>query len=292
VVIRVFPGIYTENVAIPADPAGSQWNTVNDGWIIEADQRGTVRVDGGFSANGHYPGGNPGSGNGRDSMTFDGIDIMVQNGQHGIAMFGGTNRFNMFKNMVIDGRLADSYASGINIDRGYGQSSVDHVTIVNMPQHGLLSTNGSGYYVSNSIFANNVNGVSKFAAFNGFNHSNFFGNGTDCNPNGACGEWDSAAGPFGNINFNGANDPMGADPLFISTDPSSPSYMWLLNSSPSAGTGNSSGLAVAPHPWEDRGPGTYLGVNHNNMGARPTPEPTTLVLLASGSLFLLRRRGV
>jgi hypothetical protein len=59
-----------------------------------------------------------------------------------------------------------------------------------------------------------------------------------------------------------------ANPLFVSTDPINPYFLWLTQNSPCSGT----------------------GMNSTNMGSQLTiPEPATITLLGLAGLALLKR---
>jgi hypothetical protein len=240
--IVVYAGTYTENLVVPTD-ATNKFNGKNDGWTIRANTGDNVLLKGKIDF-----------GVDRDNGVLRGIDI-DWTGQNYAISFSQTARNTLVENALIYGGTAGGHPaiSGANF---YGSNNLNHVTIYGA-DYGVSVGYASSLNMTNSIVAFSVN--SAFYSSNGssISYSDFYGN----NPNFTSGNVDGG---------NNLNYPTGLDPMFVSTNPLDPHFLWLQQGSPASGAASDSG----------------------NMGARPTlvPEPTVLGVLCLGGMFLAGRR--
>jgi len=250
--IVVYGGTYTENVAVPADASGA-FNGRNDGWTIRNNTGDTVIVNGGMSF-----------GLNRDHVTIDGINIRMNNTVSGLV-FAQTSRNNQIKNLWIFG--GDNTRAAVSMNRLFGTNTFDHVTIAGNGYGVQLSDNSTMIFTNSILALNTMEGIGIYGSnASSISYSNIFGN----SPNFA------GVTPQDNGNNTGVFG-TGLDPQFASLDPNSPHFLWLLGTSPSAGTASSAGS------WTD---GAF------NMGAMPTlvPEPASVALLALAGVTLASRR--
>lgn len=247
--IVVYAGTYTENVNIPPDLTAS-FNGPNDSWKIRSNPGDKVLVVGGINV-----------GIDRDKSTFDGINVKAV-GRSGY-FFGQTARSNTIKNaFVYGGNSTAVNFGGIVMDRLFGHNVFDHLTIWDMT-FGIISSTNSNWVMTNGIVAGSgTYGMGLFSGNpNTMSYSNIYNFPVDnCNTNGVLGDCSGFPDGGNNVLY-----PFGLDPEFASTDPNDPHFLWLAQTSPSAGTGSSAGAYT---------------MGQFNMGALPAvPEPATMCLL-------------
>jgi hypothetical protein len=309
--IEVFAGQYNEVVNIPKDPGGSAFNTANDGWTM-IGMSTDVWVNGGIV-----------SGGGRDSMTFDGINVKMVNASG--YFFNNTSRQNTVKNAIIyngnqtavdsvpglyeyDGVGDQVHVAGDPIPGGqfavnneFGQAPDTHWSAIrdhrlfgfNWYDHLTIYDNRGGFQWSNST---NTAGVSNVIV-NGskvFATSNVNGNANPFNNSNVHTEFDLLFPSATNCN---SGDLGGAGDCSESYADAGGNVNYSAGQSPSYWSTDPSSpyfLWLSPDS-PSSGTGDSAGRFTNgdlNMGARPTfPEPATLMLFAPAALVLLRRRS-
>jgi hypothetical protein len=186
-----------------------------------------------------------------DNNLFEGLWIN-RTGQGGWAIQHQYARGNIYKDVVIYGN--NSGGNGIYGNLQYGLNSLDNVTIYGM-DNAYSNGYAAGLHVYDSIIASSL--------YQPYNHSNVGG--------GAVTEYSNFGNTVPPTNGLAAVATISSDPLFASTDPSNPHFLWLTAASPSNGTA-SDGL---------------------NMGALPTvPEPASMILLGFGAMAMrIRKRS-
>jgi hypothetical protein len=230
--ITVYSGTYNEQVFVPADPTNNQFiNTKYDGWTLQAAPNANVLVRGSITF-----------GSNKEFMTLDGINIDNSNAgdadpflDSALNFDGVTSRDNTFKNAVIYGLNPDDNAVRGNFS--YGVNTLDHVTIYGV-DYGMTGNSNAAFVVKNSIIAGSANRGFFSTQPSSIQYSDVYGN----NPNFGGGQSNDG----GNLNFG-----TGLDPLFVTTDPNNPYFLYLNPLSPAAHTGQ----------------------GNTNMGARPVFDP-------------------
>ena len=166
---------------------------------------------------------------------------------------------NQWRDMVVYDVNASLAAVGGYFD--YKWNQLYDVTIYDNPKAADFTAQ-SGQSVYNTIVAFNDDAYYAGTGYGAYvRYSNWYDNPNPTSGFGINGVHDSG----GNIGYATG----GSDPLFSSTNPADPDFLWLTASSPGLGTANDGG----------------------NMGALPlVPEPATMVLLAMAGTMVLRRR--
>lgn len=165
---------------------------------------------------------------------------------------------NQWRDMVVYDVNASLAAVGGSSD--YVWNQLYDVTIYGNPKAADFSVN-SGQSVFNTVVAFNDDTYYAGTGYGSYvRYSNWYQNPV-VSGFGINGVHDSG----GNIGYTTG----GSDPLFSSTNPADPDFLWLTASSPGLGTASDGG----------------------NMGALPlVPEPATMALLAMAGTMVLRRR--
>ncbi len=234
--ILIHGGVYNELVEIPFDPDFSTNGAgVNDGWTIRAAPNESVVLRGHMLF--FF---------GRENFLIEGLVIDNSNSGNpslyaGINFHGGTTRGNTVRNCVVYGVNNDG-TFGNPAVRGnltYGANTLDHVTLFDV-DYGITANTNAFFDVKNSIVteSNHYGIFSTPGSASTVSSSNFFNN---------------APNYEGNI-VNGGNNvghPVGVDPMFVSTDPANPYFLWLRPDSPMVGAGEAG----------------------SNLGGRPVFEP-------------------
>ena len=234
--ILIHSGVYNELVEIPFDPDFSTSGAgLNDGWQIKA-------APGAFPViRGHMI-----FMFGREEFLIEGLVIDNRNSTNplqyaGLNFHGGTTRGHTVRDCVVFGVNNDGVfgSAAVRGNFTYGGNTLDRVTVYDV-DYGIVANTDASFQVRNSIVANSRHyGISSTpGSASSVAYSNFYNN----LPN-----------YTGNIvdGGNNVNHPNGVDPMFVSTDPDHPYFLWLRPDSPMVGAGEG-------------------GVN---LGGRPVFEP-------------------
>lgn len=167
------------------------------------------------------------------------------------------------KNNVIYGVINQGIYTFGAIASFQGNSTYEHNTIYNGNMNGYgirewvtgtKSVNNKPIFNSNIAVGYSVGMATWYGGFDKFNYSDSYGNTTDWQPSSYVG-----TGSYS------------LDPVFASTNPADPDFLYLTSSSPTQ-------VQSGAHD------GTY-------MGALPVvPEPATIAMLGLGALVALRRK--
>ena len=188
--------------------------------------------------------------NSSEGSTVEGLYIKPT-GCVGIQNYYVGGRGNTYKYLTFFN--GDATKSAFWGDSMYGHDNIDHVTIYNC-DYALSYGYASSSYITNSLIVNSISSAGSTVGGTPVLSSNFW-----MNP--------STSG-YENAGLLEDGTCISANPLFVSTDPTSPYFLWLTQNSPSSGT----------------------GMNGTNMGSMPTiPEPATITLLGLAGLALLKR---
>jgi len=256
--IVIYNGSYTENVSIPPDGSTSpnpndRFNGYNDGWRISAAPGEKVWLTGGFDVAFE-----------RDSGVIDGINIKQTSTTGWGYNFAYLARSWAIKNGIIyqDGTSDKGGGRG---ELQYGATNYDHMTFFGT-DYGVALNYAAWGTAKNSIFANindvGISGFNSYGAPAKFEYSNslFHNNGLDAN------------GPSVE---NGGGNIFGLDPMFASTDPNSPDFLFLQPGSPAETSGmggtymGARGVAGPSSPeWALDGSGVW-SVSGNWTGGVP-----------------------
>jgi hypothetical protein len=189
--------------------------------------------------------------NSSEGSTVEGLYIKPT-GCVGIQNYYVGGRGNTYKNLTFFN--GDNGRAAIYGDSMYGNDNLVNITIYNC-DYALSYNYASSTSIKNVIIANSRSSGALYS-YNGsaITYSNFWMNPTTSGYEGTGMIEDSTC--------------ISLDPLFYSTDPSSPYFLWLAQNSPSSGT----------------------GLNGVNMGSQLTiPEPATITLFGLAGLALLKR---
>lgn len=233
--INIYAGTYAEDVLV----------TDKENLYVHANTGDKVVVDGMLDL---Y---NASSATWTQNNTFERLWIDRTGDASGWAVNNQYSRNNTFKEMVIFGD--NSGSNGMYGYLQYGLNIAENTTFYGL---GVAYSHGynSGLNVFDSIVAFNASQSYNYPGgyAGAASYSNYFNN-SDLPTN--------VGDTTGTIHL---------DPLFASTDPGNPNFLWLTQASPSAGT----------------------DAQGDNMGALPTviPEPATMILLGLGALAMRKRK--